>query len=106
VPLAAGGQLGVGADDTGGDHRQHPIAFRRRAGRQQALHLQPSHGYRDGLNVTAGARCGDLEQAAGRAQALAAQHAANGGDFTLESTVRYPGIEIDDALEIAEQTEV
>ena len=42
----------------------------------------------------------------GGAQALAAQHAADGGDFTLESTVRYLGIEVDDALEIAEQTEV
>jgi integrase len=28
------------------------------------------------------------------------------GHTKLESTVRYPGIEVDDALEIAEQTEV
>jgi hypothetical protein len=28
------------------------------------------------------------------------------GDSKLESTVRYVGIEVDDALEIAEQTEV
>ena len=28
------------------------------------------------------------------------------GQTKLESTVRYPGIEVDDALEIAEQTEV
>ena len=28
------------------------------------------------------------------------------GHTKLESTVRYPGIEVDDALEMAEQTEV
>lgn len=27
------------------------------------------------------------------------------GHSTLESTVRYPGIDVDDALEVAEQTE-
>jgi len=28
------------------------------------------------------------------------------GHSKLESTVRYPGIEVDDALEISEQTEI
>jgi hypothetical protein len=76
-PPTDGGELGVGRDDAGGDHRLDEIALAAGPGRQQSGDAELVHRPGHRLDMAMAARPGDLEGVGRRDEGLALEAAAD-----------------------------
>ena len=73
VPPAGGGELGLGAQDAGGDHGADEVALAGWLGSEEAGQSEATESLQHGQDGAVGARADDLEGVGGVAQGLAGQ---------------------------------
>ena len=73
VPPAGGGELGLGAQDAGGDHGADEVALGGWLGSEEAGEIKAAERLQHGQDGAVGARADDLEAVGGVAEGLAGQ---------------------------------